>query len=110
MSKINLKHDGKEYTLEYNRQTVRSLEAMGFNPEEVGSKPMTMIPLLFNGAFDKNHRGMKRNLKDEIYEAITDKSSLLQALFEMYVETLSSLMADKPDAGDEGNVSWAVVN
>ena len=110
MSKINLKYEGKEYTLEFNRQTVRTLESQGFNPEEVGSKPVTMIPLLFSGAFEKNHRGMKRTLRDEIYEAIPDKSSLLQALFEMYVETLATLTADNLDADSEGNVSWAVVN
>lgn len=105
MSKINLTYAKKDYILEYNRQSVKTMESQGFVLEELTAKPMTMIPLLFNGAFIKNHRGIKRNLMDEIFEEIGDKTALMEALMEMYAETLSTLT----EGSGEGNAQWAMV-
>ena len=105
MSKINLTYEKKDYILEYNRQSVKTMESQGFVLEELTAKPMTMIPLLFQGAFIKNHRGIKRNLMDEIFEEIGDKTALMEALMEMYAETLGSLT----DGNGEGNATWAMV-
>ena len=104
MSKINLTYDKNEYVLEYNRQSVKTMENQGFVLEELTAKPMTMIPLLFNGAFIKNHRGIKRNLMDEIFDGIGDKTALMEALMEMYTETLGTLTENS----GEGNVTWAM--
>ena len=105
MSKINLTYNKKDYILEYNRQSVKTMESQGFVLEDLTAKPMTMIPLLFQGAFIKNHRGIKRNLMDEIFEEIGDKTALMEALMEMYAETLTSLTDDN----GEGNATWAMV-
>lgn len=106
MSKIALTYKDKDYELEYTRQSVRMMESQGFVLEEISSKPMTMIPMLFSGAFAKNHRGIKRALIDEILENISDKAGLLNALIEMYAETLSSLT---DETENEGNAVWAVM-
>ena len=105
MSKIVLNYDNKEYELEYNRQSVKMMESQGFVLDEITSKPMTMIPLLFSGAFIKNCKGVKRAVIDDIFECIADKTSLMQALMEMYAETLSTLT----DSVGEGNVNWTLV-
>ena len=108
MSKINLTYDKKEYILEYNRQSVKTMESQGFVLEELTTKPMTMIPLLFQGAFIKNHSGkdgVKRKVMDEIFEEIGDKTALMEALMEMYAETLGSLT----EGNGEGNATWAMV-
>ena len=105
MSKINLTYDKNEYILEYNRQSVKTMESQGFVLEELTAKPMTMIPMLFQGAFIKNHRGIKRSIMDEIFEEIGDKTALMEALMEMYAETLGSLT----DGSGEGNATWAMV-
>ena len=105
MSKINLTYKKDEYILEFNRQSVKTMESQGFVLEELTAKPMTMIPLLFNGAFIKNHRGIKRNLMDEIFEEVGDKTALMEALMEMYAETLSTLT----EGNGEGNATWAMV-
>ena len=104
MSKITLNYENKEYVLEYNRQSVKMMEGQGFVLDELASKPMTMIPLLFSGAFIKNCKGIKRNTIDEIYSGIGDKNALLEALMEMYAETLSTLT----DSSEEGNVTWTL--
>lgn len=106
MSKINLTYKKVEYTLEYNRQSVKEMERQGFVAEELQRQPATMIPLLFEGAFVKNHRGLKRKLIDEIYDEIPNKMDLIGALAEMYAETLTSLM---DDSNGEGNAVWAMV-
>lgn len=107
MSKITLTYKEKDYTLEYTRQSVKTMEQQGFVLDELASKPMTMIPMMFQGAFIKNHKGIKRSVMDEIYKGIGNRSELMEALMEMYAETLSTLMDD--DAEDAGNVSWALV-
>lgn len=106
MSKITLNYLEKDYTLEYNRQSVRMMESQGFVLEQISEKPVTMIPMMFSGAFIKNHRGLKRAFIDEIFDEVADKSGLLNALMEMYAETLSSL-TDENEV--EGNAIWAVV-
>lgn len=106
MSKITLNYNEKDYTLEYNRQSVRVMESQGFVLEQLSEKPVTMIPMMFQGAFIKNHRGLKRAFIEEIFDEIADKSGLLNALMEMYAETLSSLTDEKEV---EGNAIWAVV-
>lgn len=105
MSTITITYDKKEYSLGFTRQSVKTMESQGFVLDDITSKPMTMIPMLFSGAFIKNHRGIKRNLIDEIYENIGDKTGLMQALIELYAETLSSLTEDTA----EGNATWALV-
>ena len=107
MSKITLTHNGKDYTLEYSRQSVKTMEQQGFVLDEIATKPMTMIPQMFQGAFIKNHKGIKRSLVDDIYKDIHNRSELMEALMEMYADTLSSLMDDGP--ADSGNVTWSLV-
>ncbi len=104
MSKIVLNYENKEYVLEYNRQSVKTMEGQGFVLDEIATKPMTMIPMLFSGAFIKNCKGTKRAVIDEMFDGISDKSALMEALVTMYAETLSTLTDDS----NEGNVSWTL--
>lgn len=104
MSKIVLNYENKEYVLEYNRQSVKTMEGQGFVLDEIATKPMTMIPMLFSGAFIKNCKGTKRSVIDEMFDGISDKSALMEALVTMYAETLSTLTDDSR----EGNVSWTL--
>lgn len=106
--KINLTYDKQEYVLEYNRQSVKTMENQGFVLEELTKKPANMIPLLFAGAFIKNHSGKggaSRKVIDEIFDGLDDKTALMEVLMEMYADTLATLT----DSNGEGNVTWATV-
>ena len=111
-TKITVKYQKSEYTLEYSRNAVKQMEQQGFVLDQIGDKPMTMVPLLVYGAFMKHHKGIKRNLVDEIYEHITDKvgdgeNGFIQALLEMYAETVNTLTDNS--SVDEGNAAtWKV--
>lgn len=96
--------DGKEYTLEYTRKTIQQMESKGFKIQELDSKPMTMLPEFFAGAFLAHHKFVKREVIDDIFHKMKNKDALLEALGNMYNEPLLALM-DEPDES-EGNIDW----
>ena len=106
MAQINLTYKNKEYNLTFTRLIVRQMEQQGFDLQAIDRKPMTMIPMLWEGAFLAHHPKMKRDLKDEIYKSISDKRGLIGALGELYFDTLNTLMDDAPE--NEGNATWEV--
>lgn len=101
---VSFDYKNTHYTLGFNRNTAVLLEQQGFKTEELGDKPNIMIPMLFMASFAQYHRGIKRNLVDEIYSKFSNKSELVKALVEAYVETSNTLF-DEPE-GDEGNLTW----
>lgn len=105
-TKIQITYENRTYTLEYTRETVRTMESMGFVADELFSKPALRIPELFYGAFAVHHRGIKRKDVDRMYNGLQNRSELIQKLTEMYRDTLSSLL-EEPE-GVEGNVTWTV--
>lgn len=105
MSKqICFTHNGKDYTLEYTRRSVERMEREGFLASEMRDKPMTTLPALFAGAFYANHPWVKREVINEIFAKMGDKSELIGKLAEMYNEPISALVDDPEE--NAGNVSW----
>lgn len=106
-TKIRLTKDGKEYILEYDRTTVRVLENQGFSIDKVTEKPMIMIPLLFKCAFLKNHKYVRQQEIDEIFDGIKNKNEILDPLITMVNECYESLLGEENSEDNaEGNVSW----
>ncbi len=111
-TKITVTYNKTDYVLGYNRSSVKQMEQQGFVLDQIAEKPMTMVPLLVYGAFTQHNKGIKRSLVDEIYEHIADKvgdgdDGFIQALLEMYAETVNTLTDNNPV--DEGNLAvWKV--
>ena len=109
---VTVTYNNQSYDLEYSRNAVKAMEQQGFVLDQIGDKPMTMVPLLVYGAFMKNHKGIKRALVDEIYDHIVDRvgdgeNGFLQTLLEMYAETVNTLTEN--NSVDEGNAAtWKV--
>ena len=106
-TQIKLNYKGVDYTLEYNRASVKVLEANGFKIEELLDKPMTNIELMFQCAFIKNHPNVQLTTISEILNQCPDKNQLVASLKTMIDETYESLLAE-PD--NLGNVSWKTVD
>lgn len=106
---IKLNYKDKEYILEYNRKTVSDLEGLGFVASQFADKPATMLPLAFRGAFLKNHKFVRQEIIDEIFEHISDKQGLISQLSGMIMECYQSLMSNNDEDGDKGNVAWEIV-
>ena len=103
--KIKFTYQDKDITLEYTRSTVEQMERVGFRIDELGDKPMTQVKLLVHGAFLANHRKVKAETIDKIYEMISNKEEFVGKLAEMYNETRETLFAE-PEEGDEKNLDW----
>jgi len=93
-----------EYTLEFTRKTVSTLEKQGFILSDIAEKPMTTLPELFAGAFLAHHRYVKREVIDSIYDNMPNKEDLIKRLAEMYNEPIEAFIAEPEES--EGNVSW----
>lgn len=105
MSKqIIFSYDGKDYTLEYTRRTIKQMEDEGFVARNIDDKPMTLLPALFAGAFKAHHRFVKQDVIDEIYANMPGKDKLIEKLAEMYNEPIISLMEEPEDTAK--NVDW----
>lgn len=93
--------EGREYTLEFNRRSVVKTEQAGFNVNELESKSMTMVPLMFWGAFLMHHPYITKEQTDAI---LFDKLEGLNAdemahLGKLYAAPFQTLVA----RGDEEN-------
>lgn len=97
--------NGKEYTLTFTRKTVKQMEARGFVTEDIRNKPLTALPMLFEGAFLAKHRHVKKEIVEDLFDHISQKDELIEKLGEMYAEPIQALF-DEPDEDDEKNVSW----
>lgn len=94
--------DGNEYHLEFDRDSITFLEKQGFALNKYSEQPMTQMPLLFRGAFYKNHKFTKTAEIDKIFDQIKDKDKLMTALVEMAGESYETLVK----GNNEGNVEW----
>ncbi len=102
---LNFEYKGKEYTLEYTRESVKQMEREGFVANDVLAKPMNTLPKLFAGAFKAHHRfDIKQKEIDEIFELFTNKQALIEKLAEMYSEPMEALMDN--DSVEGNAIAW----
>lgn len=107
MSKqIVFDYDGKTYTLEYTRKSIKRMESRGFVFSEIETKPVTRMPELFAGAFLTNHSGINQETIDKIYSGFDEKENLIGALMEMYADTLNTLVENPEKNGISWVKSW----
>ena len=93
--------DNNPYTLTFTAETVKALEDRGFSLENVTDKPMTMIPMLFEGAFlAKEGNKVTPDKALEIYKLQKDKTGLLQKLIVLYNDPIDEVIVK------EGNAEW----
>ena len=60
--------EGREFTLEFNRKTVMKAEKAGLNLQEIDSKPMTMVGIMFWAAFLYHHPWITQEQTDKILD------------------------------------------
>jgi hypothetical protein len=97
-------YEGNKYILEFTRKSIEQMEKAGFVVSDITTKPMTVRPALFAGAFLAHHRFVKPTVIDAIFSKLTNKEDLIGKLAEMYNEPIMALM-DEPEEA-EGNVDW----
>jgi hypothetical protein len=101
---LRFTYDNKEYVLEFTRRSVEIMEKKGFVASDIETKPVTILPALFAGAFLANHKYEKPEVIDKIYSKMLNKQELIGKLAEMYNEPIMALV-DEPTES-EGNLDW----
>lgn len=85
---------GVEYTLEFNRESIRFAESRGFKVEDVADYPMSKIPELWFYAFRMHHKNVSREKTDKMifdkdtgFGGINDiPDGVVERLFQLYAE------------------------
>lgn len=101
---LKFTYQDKDYCLEFTRKSVETMERSGFVASDIETKPVTVLPALFKGAFLANHRFVKDEVVNEIFSKMTNKGELISKLSEMYNEPIMALV-DEPEES-EGNLDW----
>ena len=82
----------REYTLEFDRDSVRFAENRGFKLEQVDDYPMTKVPEFFWYAFRMHHKNVAMNQAEEILKQIGGMNEkIAKRLIELWVQTYSTL-------------------
>lgn len=94
--------NGREYTLEFNRKSVVKAEQAGLDVNALESKSMTMIPLLFWGAFLWHHPQMTKDQTDKIlFDGLGGLNETEMAyLGKLYAAPFQTLIATEGDGGN----------
>jgi len=100
--KIEFEIENKKYTLEYSRDSIRKLEDRGYNFQELESKPITMMSVLFFGALLKHQPETNLEQSDELYKQVAD-DALMAELDNMFADCV------KLGASKNPNVKWKKV-
>jgi hypothetical protein len=98
---------GIDYTLEFNRETIRFAESRGFDMEDVGKYPMTKLTELFYYAFRMHHKNMARSQTDKLFERLGGYSpNFLERLVLLYNQALTAnnVVETDEDMGKNGNL------
>lgn len=103
---LTFTYDGKDYTLEFTKNTVRQMEQNGFSINKFREQPMSMFDDLFAGAFLAHHKFESREKINAIRNRFKDKDDLITALVELYNEPLKEMLEDPEDEAKK--VEWKV--
>ena len=89
----------KDYTLEFNRESVKFAEGRGFVLEDVDRFPMTKIPEFFWYAFRMHHPKVSlRDAEDILYKVGGLTDELAKRLGELYAAPFESMAPDEDEA------------
>lgn len=94
---------GREYVLDFNRESVEFAEGRGFDWDYVGSRPMTMIPLIWYVAHRRYNPRIAKEKTDKLLIARGGiKPKELRKLRELYDQTFAPLIAEDDPEDEEG--------
>lgn len=92
-----------EYTLEFDRDSVMYAESLGFDLSKAETTVATDVVCMFRAAFKKHHPRLDLATIDGVWDRISDKRTLTEALVEMFNEPYAALF-NEPE-GDSKNVA-----
>lgn len=85
----------RDYTLEFDRETVQWCEQRGFKIEDIGDYPLTKVPELFFYSFRMHHKNISREKTNRIlFEELGGlPDGMLERLIQLYGAPYEALNA-----------------
>lgn len=103
---MNFTIDGKDYSIGFTRETVIQTEKNGFSYRFIDDQPITMISVLWHGAFLANYASLTYAEVEALFEKI-NKKGLLDALLGLYSAPIESLF-DEDEENSKNAVEWTI--
>lgn len=104
---ISFDYSGKHYELGFDRASAKRAEKQyNISLGELTSGKVSVVQDLFMASFLKNHEKTKPSTMLRIFNAMSDKDALYQALVGMYAECANSVL-EEPEEGNA--ISWKAV-
>ena len=94
MRKLKLHIKDKDYTLMMTRDTIKTLEAVGFVIEDFERKPVTYYDMLWASLFLANHKDVNGNLAVKLreeYEKEHNSALVIKFAIEEYKSFMNAL-------------------
>lgn len=98
---MEFEYNNVHYKLGFNKSTVRQLEQRGFDATKLQNLPATMIQLLWQGAFLKNHKRTPQSTIEDIWNHLENRNDVIIKLVELYSEPLAGIVEDLEDTGED---------
>lgn len=104
VSRIVFEHEGTEYIMEFDRETVAQTEKLyDFTIADVRDGKLSSFEALFHGAFLKHHPNMRPATVESFLRRMPNKQEVFKNLALMYSDTISTLL-EEPEEGEA--ISW----
>ena len=82
----------REYTLEFDRDSVRFAEGQGFRIEDIDAFPMTKVPEFFWYAFRMHHKSVSMTQAEDLLKQIGGMNEkIARRLVELWAQTYDTL-------------------
>ena len=107
MRQLKLKINNKEYVLEFNRTSIKWLEAVGFDLEEFNRKPITFREYLWTCLFLKNHQDVNPTLAIKLMDTYASEhgenmvNKVVKFAFEEYTSFINALTDTNSEKTEE---------
>lgn len=103
MRKLEININDKSYTLKMNRESIKWLEASGFNASEFEKKPITFYDLIWTSLFIANHKEVNPNLAIKLLEAYQASGKNVALVIKFAIEEYQAFMSALANTNSEEN-------
>lgn len=105
MRKLKLHINDKDYTLEFDRESIIWLESVGFNFEEFEKKPITFREYLWQSLFLKNHKDVNPSLALKLMNTYAEDkgNKMVNKVINFAVEEYTAFINALADTDSEKN-------
>ena len=107
MRQLKLKIREKNYVLEFNRDSIKWLEAVGFDLAEFNRKPITFREYLWTCLFLKNHQDVNPTLAIKLMDSYGEEkgqnmvNKVVRFAFEEYTAFINALTDTSSEKTEE---------